>query len=117
MSAQTFTCDTRLPVPAGVLPDSPEHPCYAMRNAVLVQNQATADTKYDPYPPQRIKEKFVGSADISEHLQPLYVSIAVIVLSLCGLLYFPQTPMRIFLILVTMWSIHYAVGKLPNATV
>jgi hypothetical protein len=78
----------------------------------MIQNQATADTKYDPYPPPRVAEKFVGSSRIAvDHT--FLVSVVVIVLCLVGLLYFSQTPVRVLLILAVMWSIHYAVGKLP----
>ncbi len=111
MPVQTFTCDARAPVGDNVSKKSSDHPCNIARNSIILQNQATADAVYDPYPTRT--EPFVGS---SENLT-FYVALAVIVLSLAGLLYFPQTPMRVFLIVTTMWSIHYAVGMIPNATV
>lgn len=111
MPVQTFICDTRTPVGENISKKSIEHPCNIARNSIMIENQATADAVYDPYPTR--VEPFVGSA---EYLT-FYVALAVIVLSLGGLLYFPQTPMRVFLILTTMWSIHYAVGMIPNATV
>lgn len=54
---QTFALDSRLPIPAGMTEDDPKHPKNVMRNAMIVQNQAVADTKYDPYPPSRISKE------------------------------------------------------------
>jgi hypothetical protein len=51
---QTFALDSRLPVPEGMSDSDPSHPANVMRNAQIVQNQAVADTKYDPYPPPRL---------------------------------------------------------------
>jgi hypothetical protein len=51
---QTFALDSRLPVPDGMSDNDPSHPANVMRGALIVQNQAVADTKYDPYPPPRL---------------------------------------------------------------
>lgn len=54
---QTFALDSRLPVPDGMSDSDPNHPANVMRNAQIVQNQAVADTKYDPYPPPRLTKE------------------------------------------------------------
>jgi hypothetical protein len=53
---QTFAVDSRLPIPDGMSDNDPTHPKNVMRDAAIVQNQAIADTKYDPYPPPRISK-------------------------------------------------------------
>jgi hypothetical protein len=54
---QTFALDSRLPVPDGMSDSDPNHPAKVMRDAQIVQNQAVADTKYDPYPPPRLTKE------------------------------------------------------------
>jgi hypothetical protein len=54
---QTFAVDSRLPIPDGMAENDPTHPKNVMRDAAIVQNQAIADTKYDPYPPPRISKE------------------------------------------------------------
>jgi hypothetical protein len=54
---QTFAPDSRMPVPDGMSENDPNHPTNVMRNAQIAQNQAVADTKYDPYPPKRLTKE------------------------------------------------------------
>jgi hypothetical protein len=51
---QSYTVDSRLPVPTGITPNDPTHPANLVRNMIMMQNQAVADSMYDPYPPKRI---------------------------------------------------------------
>lgn len=112
MSTQSFTYDARIPIGANVTTDSPEHPRNVVRNSLMIQNQATADTRYDIYPPPRV-DGFVGSKSVPTDLS-FFVGIAVITLCLIGLLNFSQTPVRVLLILIVLWAIHHSVGRLEH---
>lgn len=63
--AQSFSIDPRLPIPDDMDLKSPSHPRNVTRNAIVVQNQASADTKYDPYPPPRVEEPFESGGILS----------------------------------------------------
>jgi hypothetical protein len=63
--AQSFSIDPRLPIPDDMDLKSPSHPRNVTRNAIVVQNQASADTKYDPYPPPRVEEPFESGGVLS----------------------------------------------------
>jgi hypothetical protein len=56
--ATSFSVDSRLPIPDDMDLSDPSHPRNVTRNAIMVQQQAKADTKYDPQPPARIYEGF-----------------------------------------------------------
>ncbi len=56
MSIQTFAMDSRLPVSDTMDINDPAHPRNITRSATIVQNQASADTRYDALPPQRVKD-------------------------------------------------------------
>jgi hypothetical protein len=56
--AQSFSVDSRLPIPDDMELSNPSHPRNVTKNAIVVRDQAKADTKYDPYPPPRIYENF-----------------------------------------------------------
>ena len=47
--SQVFVFDNRLPVSENLPLSDPTHPKNVLRNALIVQNQAVADTKYDIY--------------------------------------------------------------------
>ena len=82
MSQQTFAMDSRLPVPDNMSPSDPAHPRNVTRNSVIIQNQAAADTKYDPYPPPRVDENFVGSSYSHKHYTRITLKIFIFVFSL-----------------------------------
>ncbi len=106
MSRQTFVFDTRLPVSSNVSENDPSHPKNVMRNALIVQNQAAADTKYDIYPPKRV-EGFANQ-------QRTYV-IAAILAVIVGItisIRINSMILRILLILIVVYSIHYLVDRL-----
>lgn len=109
MSRQTFVFDTRLPVSSNVSENDPSHPKNVMRNALIVQNQASADTKYDIYPPKRV-EGFITQ----EQQQRAYV-IAAILAVIVGItisIRVENMIIRILLILIVVYSIHYLVDRL-----
>ena len=110
---QTYTIDSRLPVPTDTSPNDPSHPNAVIKAALMTRNQATADSKYDIIPPPRIIEKFVGSSGNSH----FYVAILLIVLSLYTVLHVKNTAIRTGGIVILIMSIHYAVGKISKFTV
>ncbi len=70
--AQSFSVDSRLPIPDDMELSNPSHPRNVTKNAIIVRDQAKADTKYDPYPPPRIYENFQSGffAMFSPSFQP-----------------------------------------------
>ncbi len=58
MSATSFHVDSRIPQDPNQDPRDPAAPKNVIRDATAVSAQASADTKYDPYPPKRIAEGF-----------------------------------------------------------
>lgn len=86
-----------------------------MRNALIIQNQANADTRYDIYPPPRV-EGF--SINLHKDTIITCVSIlAIFVILTFLILYSRHTVMRVVLIAASIISIHYAVGRLEKRTV
>ena len=61
MTTRSFIYDARLPVSPTTSESDPTHPKNLMRKALIIQNQAVADTKYDIIPPPRV-EGFAGLA-------------------------------------------------------
>ncbi len=66
--SQSFAVDARIPVSKDVSQKDPAHPSNVIRGLLEVQNQATADTKYDAMPPTRIYESFQSQYDINTYL-------------------------------------------------
>lgn len=52
----SYSVDARIPVSDSVSLSDPTHPKNVVKDAMMVQNQASADTKYDAYPPPRVAE-------------------------------------------------------------
>ena len=112
---QTFVVDSRLPTSENTSTDDPAHPKNVVRSALIIQNQATADTKYDIYPPPRVE----GFAISNLHMDTVItcVSILAIFIILAILINIKHTVYRIVLIAASIISIHYAVGRLEKRTV
>ena len=91
----------------------PNHPKNIMRNAAIVQNQASADTKYDIYPPPRIE----GFATMPTETSLTILSIIGIILSLVFLLRITNFFLKMGVIAVLMMCIHYVIRRLENRTV
>jgi hypothetical protein len=110
---QTFVFDSRLPVSENASESDPNHPKNVMRSAAVVQNQASADTKYDIYPPPRVE----GFATASNETLLTILSIIGIIVSLTFLLRAANFAVKMVLVVVLVVSIHYAIGRLENRTV
>ena len=111
MALQTFTYDANLPIPTNMSDNDPGHPKNVVRNAMIVQNQALADTKYDIYPPPRV-EGFAVNETFS-----FYGSLVVIAILIFITLKFKNMPLRIVFMVIVVWLIHYVVAKLEKVTV
>lgn len=112
MSKQTFVFDTRLPVGENVSERDPAHPKNVMRNAIIIQNQAMADTKYDIYPPKRI-EAF--SVQIPHTRIFTIAAILAVIVGITISMRVQNMIIRIFSILVVVYSLHYIVAKLDQS--
>jgi hypothetical protein len=109
---QTFVFDTRLPVSENISELDPNHPRNIMRNAAIIQNQASADTKYDIYPPTRVE----GFATMSSETSLTILSVIGIIVSLVFLVRVSNFFLKMGLVTILVMSIHYAVGRLENRT-
>lgn len=76
--SQSYALDARIPVSKDVNPKDPAHPSNVIRGLLEVQNQATADTKYDAMPPTRIYESFSTQYDINTYLIIFGVSLFIL---------------------------------------
>lgn len=120
---QTFHVDSRLPVSDKTDPSDPNHPKNVVRNALMIQNQASADTKYDIYPPPRVDEGFWPSSHLpyptAKHMitMILIASILTTIISISLLTYMSNRITRIFLIIASILGIHYAIISLEKVTV
>lgn len=110
---QTFVFDSRLPISENVSLSDPNHPKNIMRNAAIVQNQASADTKYDIYPPPRIE----GFSTMPNESSLTILSIIGIIISLVFLLRVTNFFLKMGMVTILVMSIHYAVGRLEKRTV
>jgi hypothetical protein len=110
---QTFVFDSRLPVSLNLSETDPNHPKNIMRAAAIVQNQASADTKYDIYPPPRVE----GFSTASNETLLTILSIIGIFVSLAFLVRVSNFIIKMTFVLILIMSIHYAVGRLENRTV
>ena len=110
---QQFVFDSRLPVSGNMSIDDPSHPRNIMRTAAIVQNQASADTRYDIHPPPRVE----GFATVSMDSLVTYVSILGVIVVIGALVYIRHTVLRLVFIALAIVSIHYAVSRLEKRTV
>lgn len=112
---ETFVFDNRIPVGEHTSESDPSHPKNIHRSALIIQNQANADTKYDIQPPPRIHEGFVSRVEMPVLM--LFVSMIGIVVSLVFIIRSQHTFVRMFSITVLLVCIHYAVGMMEKRTV
>jgi hypothetical protein len=68
MSNTSFHVDSRIPVDPNQDPKDPAAPRNVIRDSMTVSAQASADTKYDPFPPKRIEEGFAATYNINTNL-------------------------------------------------
>ena len=109
---QTFVFDTRLPVSDNTPDTDPNHPKNVLKRALIIQNQASADTKYDIYPPPRVE----GFSTIDTTKTLTILSIIGIIVSLVFLVRVSNFIIKMALVVVLVMSIHYAVARLENRT-
>lgn len=115
MSKKTFFMDARLPVSESTSSDDPSHPKNVSRGMLIIQNQASADTKYDIYPPPRIASEGFVNPEANEFR--ILIALGVILLGLIIVVIATSTYVRIAGIVIIMLSIQYALYKLENRTV
>lgn len=108
MSIQTFVMDSRLPVSDTLSLKDPNHPRNVMRSAILIANQASADTKYDIYPPPRVE----GFADFSQNNMILLCCILLVILGLYFAITLRHTVFRVAFAILAMYAIHNIVVRL-----
>ena len=118
MSRQQFVMDSRLPVSDTQSESDPNHPKNLAKNTQIVSAQASADTRYDIYPPPRVESFSDQGKDSKQSIFALLlisVSIACIAIIFC--LKVQGLPIRIVLVGTAIACLHYAVGKMENLTV
>jgi len=111
--SQGFTVDSRLPVSSSLSENDPTHPKNVVKNMLVLQNQTTADTKYD-VAVQRVSDGFTTQSH--ERIRFIAAVIAVLV----GIVIAMKTPYmvpRILILVVVVWCIHYVIGRVENRTV
>jgi hypothetical protein len=117
---QTFHVDSRLPVSPEIDSSDPGHPKNITKTALMIQNQATADTKYDIYPPTRI-EGFLSTLPLptKKYMTTIVLctSVITIIVSISLLMYTSNKIHRIFFIVAAILGIHYAVLSIEKVTV
>jgi hypothetical protein len=104
----TFAFDSRLPVNPNTPDDDPAHPKNVTKGAIMIENQANADTKYDIYPPPRVE----GFA--AETLQSSYILIGLIAIILIGLacaITCKNYALKIGSSIAVVYAIHGLVGR------
>jgi hypothetical protein len=107
----SFVFDTRLPVSPNLPASDPSHPKNVLRNALIVQNQAAADTKYDIYPPTRVEAFSYNQLGLSK-LHTLLVALLVAVVCVMILLRVQNLVIRIAFIALAIYSLHYVTSRL-----
>lgn len=85
----------------------------------MVQNQATADTKYDIYPPPRV-EGFMNMPMPTDKqlIWAVFISsLLTAFVSISFLTYTENKFFRVFFIIAAVLSINYGIGSLEKLTV
>ena len=117
--AQTYHVDSRLPVSPSQDESDPSHPKNITKTNLMVQNQATADQKYDISPPPRV-EGFM-SMPLPTSFQMLTVvfvtSIIIAIVSISFLTFTSNRLARIVFIIATVVALNYAIISLEKCAV
>lgn len=106
---QIVAVDSRLPGTDAPSND-PTNPMYAIKGLKSVENQASADTKYD------IKTTLREGFSLNPERKLLVVFSAVL-LGLIILIFPRPLPVRIVLGVAVIYGLHYILGKLEKPTV
>jgi hypothetical protein len=116
---QTFHVDSRLPISDKVSESDPSHPKNIIRSTLIIQNQATADTKYDIYPPPRIEGFMSLPLPTQKHMLAIVMITAILttIISIGLLTYTGNRVHRVFFIVAAVLGIHYAVISLEKVAV
>ena len=110
--SQGFSVDPRLPVSSTVSEDDPNHPKNVVRNMLVVQNQTTADTKYDV----SVKRLDGFTTQNTERVR-LVAAIIGILVGIALAMRTPNMIVRILLLTGVAWCIHYVIRRVENRTV
>ena len=104
------TVDSRLPPSSTTDPDDPTNPMKAIKDLKKVENQTTADTRYDIQ--ANLREGFSLTSERKVLLILNAIAVALVILI------FPQPlPVRIVLGVGVIYGLHYILGKLEKRTV
>ena len=104
------TVDSRLPPSNTNDPDDPTNPMKAIKDLKTVENQTTADTKYDIQ--ANLREGFSLTPE-----RKVILVINAIVVALIVLIFPQPLPVRIVLGVGVIYGLHYILGKLEKHTV
>jgi hypothetical protein len=99
---QLVVVDSRLP-PSSAPADDPTNPLRAMKDLKSLENQATADTKYD------IQAKLREGFSVSPH-RKMFAILAGIAVALMILIYPQPLYIRVILGVGVIYAIHYIIG-------
>jgi len=112
MSRQGFTVDARLPVSQNMSEDDPNHPKNVVKNIMVVQNQTAADTKYD-VAVQRIDGFTTQRKEYIRFVAAIIAILVGITIAMKSRTMF----VRLGLLMVVVWCLHYVIGRIENRTV
>jgi hypothetical protein len=107
--ATTLTLDPRIQVPDSVSLRDDAHPLNVLRKTTEIQNQATADAKYDIPTPERFKEAFR-----SPFQGPSDIVLAIGILVFLGVfwLYVRNTTRGLYvLVIMLVFSVFFLIHK------
>lgn len=113
MSNKTFTMDARLPVSADTPKDDPNHPKNVCKGMIVMQNQASADTKYDIQPPPRVE-----GFEVPQNFDPKFcIACIFVAIALTVVVWNKNFYVKIVCVIVLFLCIKYATYKLEKRTV
>ena len=110
--SQGYTVDARLPVSANTSKDDPAHPNNVIKNMLVVQNQTVADTKYDV-----VVQRLDGFTTQGNETIRLVAAIIAIVVGVTIAMKVSHMIVRILILAMVVWCIHYVIGRVENRTV
>ena len=113
MSNKTFTMDARLPVSENTSKDDPNHPKNVCKGMVVMQNQASADTKYDIQPPPRVE-----GFETPKNFDPKFCIACILVfIALTVVVLNKNFYIKVICVIILLLCINYATSKLEKRTV
>lgn len=121
----TYHVDPRLPVGDGISTTDPSHPKNVIKNLLEIQNQASADSRYDNKPqrlPPGVTEAFqIQYAVINDPAKTNQILLISAILGIILCLVFVNKAsnlyIKIAIVLIIVVCIHYLLSRLENRTV